>query len=372
MKIILVCFLHLDELPPMITALKVLSEKYEILYIGVDDAEGVCGNIFDNRVKSINVFKDSEPQEYGLRGKARRFIYWKKYHANLLHVNKFIEKQYQLGDIVWIHHEHTLMHMGKLNVPYYLTMYELHPDLFLKECELKQRVSSAKRVVVPEYARAAIVQACVGLKNLPTVIENKPFDYSDDEIAIEDNPMRAVAEKTHAEGKKIILYSGIFLRERKLDTLIEAASKMSDKFVVVLIGRKSAYLDELIRKYRNVIYLGFFAPPKHLSVIKESDIGILTYVADSGSINPVFCAPNKIWEYSRFGIPMICNDIPGLKYTVEYNKFGYCCDINSVESISENLERIYNEYDELSSNAYKFYETVDIKKKIMRFIESDD
>ena len=87
---------------------------------------------------------------------------------------------------------------------------------------------------------------------------------------------------------------------------------------MVLAGRESDYLKELLIKYPDVKYLGFTVPPKHLSIVKLADIGILTYVADSGSINPVFCAPNKIWEYAKYGIPMLCNDIPGLKYTVEY------------------------------------------------------
>lgn len=102
------------------------------------------------------------------------------------------------------------------------------------------------------------------------------------------------------------------------------------------MGRESDYLHELQKEYPNGFeYLGFIKPPHHLAIQKYCDIGILTYVSDTGSINPIFCAPNKIFEYARLGMPMLCNDIPGLKYTVESSDMGYCCDINDTDDIQK-------------------------------------
>ncbi|KAA6307134.1 hypothetical protein EZS27_041199, partial [termite gut metagenome] len=38
-------------------------------------------------------------------------------------------------------------------------------------------------------------------------------------------------------------------------------------------------------------------------------IGIVSYAFDD--LNHVFCAPNKTWEYTGFGIPMLGNNAPG-------------------------------------------------------------
>lgn len=371
MKVVLVSFLHLDELPPMMTVLKVLSKVYKIVYIGVDDFTDVYRDLYGDKVEFVNIIDWKSPVGNGLLPRCIRYLQVKEKAIKYKAANSIIEKYYDEGDILWVHHEYTLMSLKRLKIPYYLTMYELHPDLFRNKSELKNRVKSAQKVIVPEYARAAIVKACVGLENMPLVVQNKPYDYDHLVTALDKNPMIEIAQKAHAENKRIVLYSGIFLRERKLDTIIEAVQHLKDKFEIVLVGRKSPYLEELLRKYPNVIYLGFFNPPHHLEVIEKADVGILTYVADSGSINPVFCAPNKIWEYARYGIPMICNDIPGLKYTVEYNGLGYCCDINSVECICDTLNKISDHYELLSEKAHSYYKTVDIEADILRVVVND-
>ncbi len=365
MKIILACFLHLDELPPMMTILKIISKKYDVLYIGVDNWSDSYKKLFGEKVTFINLLKQNVSNTDRLIDKIRNKIYWKTYHHYLRKCSSIIERNYTEGDLIWIHHEYSLMHMRKLDLPYYLTMYELHKDLFKDRCLLKERIKKAEKVIVPEYTRAAIVQACVGLDNLPAVIPNKPYDYEEKLTRLTNNPIDGMVERAHDEGKKIIIYSGIFLRERKLEPFIESVRKLKDKYIMVLIGRKSEYLEELLSRYPEVQYLGFYDPPAHLSVIEKADVGILTYVADCGSINPVFCAPNKIWEYAKYGMPMLCNDIPGLKYTVEYNHFGYCCDINSIDSICGALERIFDEYVQLSRNAKDYYATVDMEDIVL-------
>lgn len=367
MKVIFVCFLRLDEIPPVMANLKVLSEEHEVLYIGIDGCTERYRDMFGRNVRFVNLLEGRKP--YGKRrNKLSAYLYWKRYYFFLRKAYAVITRNYKPGDLVWVHHEFTLMHFRRLELPYHLTMYELPDGLFKPECELKKRVRLAQKVVVPEYSRAAIVQACTGLKELPAVIPNKPYDYGEDMEALDDNPMEAIARDAHAQGKRVVLYSGIFLRERKLDTILEAVRKLSDKFVIVLVGGESEYLRELLNQYPEAAYLGFYPPPSHMPVIEKADIGILTYVADNGSINAVFCAPNKVWEYARYGMPMICNDIPGLKYTVEYNNFGFCCDINSVESICGALNRIDERYEELSENARGFYETVDIREEILKLV----
>ena len=65
---------------------------------------------------------------------------------------------------------------------------------------------------------------------------------------------------------------------------------------------------------------------------------------------------------------MLCNDIPGLKYTVEYNRFGYCCNINSIDSICNALERIFDEYVQLSRNAKDYYAAVDMEDIVLELV----
>lgn len=366
-KYILVCFLKLEDLPPVVTLIKELSEYSKIDYIGINDKNEYYDNLFNGNVDFYNVFPFELGAYHNLYEHIYNFIHWRMMPVYLNKAMKIIKKNYSADKRIWVLHEFTMRHLKKeiCNYPYYLTMYELNSRLFEQKDNLfKHYIKQAKKVIVPEYTRASIVQACVGLKELPIVLPNKPFEYTQEEIELKDNKFEKVADKLHKEGKKIILYSGIFIRERKLDTIIEAVSTMQDKYQLVLLGQESPYLHELLEKYKNIVYAGFVKAPKHLSIVKHADIGILTYVADSGSINPVFCAPNKIWEYAKYGIPMICNDIPGLKFTVEYNNIGCCFDINDVKDIKEKLELIEQEYEVMSQQAKKYYESINVSNII--------
>ncbi len=129
--------------------------------------------------------------------------------------------------------------------------------------------------------------------------------------------------------------AGNFFVKNTVQNISTGSKRITRPVCNCVNGGCSPYLLELLEQFPETQYLGFYQPPGHLELIKCADIGILTYVADQGSINPVYCAPNKIWEYAKFGIPMLCNDIPGLRYTVEAYRMGRCCDIGSVEDIKK-------------------------------------
>ena len=83
MKIILTCFLHLDELPPMMTILKIISKKYDVLYIGVDNWSDSYKKLFGEKVTFINLLKQNVSNTDRLIDKIRNKIYWKTYHHYL-------------------------------------------------------------------------------------------------------------------------------------------------------------------------------------------------------------------------------------------------------------------------------------------------
>ncbi len=362
MKIIIISFMHLDELPPVISLLKVLSNKFDVLYLGVDDYNNVYKKLFNDKVRFINVLPKINLNIINFWPRLKNALYRRIRKFYLKRSNRFILTNCNSDDLLWVQHEITLEYLKNLDIPYYFTMYELPKFLFQDNSKLKNKVKKSKKIIVPDYCRASIVQACLGLQNLPFILPNKPYEFELETTDSKKSIIEKIFEKEKTAGRRIVLYSGIFLRERKLEPFIDAINLMKDRFTLFLIGRKSEYLEELLNKYQNVKYLGFYTPPCHLSIIKKADIGILTYVADSGSINPVFCAPNKIWEYTKFGLPVLCNDIPGLKYSVEMNHFGYCCDINSTASICNYLDLIDKNYNQLSFNAKQYYSSIDINK----------
>ena len=89
-----------------------------------------------------------------------------------------------------------------------------------------------------------------------------------------------------------------------------------------------------------------------MEITSYARIGINFYRPNC--LNKAFCAPNKIYEFSGFGIPIIGNDIPGLKNTIGLNNAGKCIDLTE-ENIIKAINEIDEKYEYYSKNAYNFF-----------------
>lgn len=267
----------------------------------------------------------------------------KKYVNNIQH------------DILWVIHEKTAIKISPLleKKPFILSVYELRDD----EKTLRNKLSRIARRsmvnIVCEYNRAQIQRSWFKLDEMPVVLPNKPFNHP-----------RTKGLACPVEFKKdikYVLYQGIITENRNLDILAEAISE-TEGFQLVLMGGKTKYLDYLVKKYPSILFVNHIKSPNHLKVTSNAYIGVVSY--GYSCLNTLYCAPNKIWEYSGFGIPMLANDVPGLKYTVGANHTGLCVDMTSPENIREALNIIDKNYKEYSSNSLAFYDTCHVESII--------
>ena len=109
--------------------------------------------------------------------------------------------------------------------------------------------------------------------------------------------------------------------------------------------------------------LPYITAPYHLEVTSHAFIGILIYAPVYGTftspLNSIYCAPNKLYEFSHFGIPMIGNNIPGLKYTIESYKMGCCLPFFNAESLKNAITDLTDNYETYAENARRFYDEDD-------------
>ena len=129
-----------------------------------------------------------------------------------------------------------------------------------------------------------------------------------------------------------------------------------------------AHVEKIKAVYSDVEYVSYIPAPYHLEITSYAHIGIVFYRNDA--LNKVFCAPNKIYEYSGFGIPMLANDIPGLKNTVGNAGAAECMELKA-NNIINAIQNIEADYDTYSENAKKFFAGTDNLKtmeKLMRKI----
>lgn len=217
---------------------------------------------------------------------------------------------------------------------------------------------SAKKVVCCEYNRAHITKSYFGLSELPTVIPNKP-EIGENVLVV------AASSDLDKETRKILLYQGIFnFPERRLEALCQSIGYLSDDYLVVLMGPDNAYKLKLKEMYESerVKFVSFISPPNHLQITSGAFIGFLTYFAKVGDINSclntLYCAPNKIFEYTKYGVPMISNDVPALRSMFDSYGAGICIEDLSARGIADAVERISLDYAGFRKGAYRLYESV--------------
>ena len=85
-------------------------------------------------------------------------------------------------------------------------------------------------------------------------------------------------------------------------------------------------------------------------------------------MNEIYCAPNKLYEYSGYKVPMIGNDIPGLRYTIGYNAMGVIVDKFEPTYIKTAIKTIEMNYREFSQNCGEFYNMTDMDSIVMKEI----
>lgn len=232
------------------------------------------------------------------------------------------------------------------------------------------------KTVVPEINRAYIQKAWWNLSKPSHVLPNKPYSL---DYGKADAELEAAINIMKNDSRKIILYLGGLHSDRNFETYAKAISKM-DGYVLYIVGKAfSGDPNALINKLTNdygAVYLGFFKPPKHLALVNNAHIGLLPYMTtktvSTSVLNALYCAPNKIWEYAGFGVPMVGSDVLGLKLPFEQWNIGRCCDINDDVAIIKAIEEVDRNHDEMSKNCYKFYDSVDLKKIVSEILEDEN
>lgn len=224
-----------------------------------------------------------------------------------------------------------------------------------------------------EYNRAHIFKAEHGLKRLPFIVPNKPYEHPRERgVKIEDP--RASQEVEKWADRKVVLYQGGIQDDRgELLQVVEALCRNFPQLTVAVMGKETPAVCRLRSQFKNFSYVPFVQPPEHLEVTSHASIGLAFYKGGVSyglsPLNPVYCAPNKIYEYAGFGIPILCNDIPGLRYSVGTYDAGICLDDLSEEQIVRAMNRLLAEYDRFSAGALRMYDAVSLKDRIGEILE---
>ncbi|MCP1997428.1 glycosyltransferase [Flavobacterium sp. HSC-61S13] len=369
-KHILIFEYDIQKYPPILSIINFLQNNgldiivigccYDLIYIESLKKKGVTFyNLIDNNTQSNSIVK------------FLRLIFFRK------KVQKILKSYSQESPTVWLFGQTSIWLFYRLinNFKTNLYLFEfprlevsLRYRLLSPFINYKKALQNAKNVICCEYNRSHITKSFFNLQRLPHIIPNKPIM----DIAIDGS----LEDDSRFTGKKIILYQGIFnYPERRMDELCEAIAFLPDEYIVCLMGSDNDYKNTLKTKYENndrIVFLPFVASPSHLKITQKAHIGFLTYFSDGGkiehSLNTLYCAPNKIYEYANFGIPMLSNDIPALNYLFEKHKCGISVEGFTPERIAKVITDIDANYSLYSDGSKALFNATNIDDKLKEII----
>lgn len=383
MKVVIFQCHPLDMLPPLISIMRILRVlNVDIYYVGITKTDTAVKALMELGV------------DYSLYGwsivsfREHPFIrLWQKLTA---FVRPFLFRRWawkEIGNVandcdnvvLWTQSMNSASILGNRALIFgnrhIVSLYDLGDEYGKDLCGFDMaRLYESATLVECEYNRAHILMAEKRLGRIPFVLPNKPYGHPRlRNLQIEDCTVEDIVRSWG--NRKVFLYQGALASDR--GELLDVLEWLCDSFpdlVVAVMGNKNAIVDKLSARHSNFSYVPFVAPPHHLEVTSHAHIGIAIYKGTAAHglspLNAVYCAPNKIFEYSGFGMPMLCNDIPGLRYTVGESDAGICVETINRESVVAAARMLIDKYEEYSKNAIAFFESVDtvqIVKDILDF-----
>lgn len=284
-----------------------------------------------------------------------------------LEIRKIIKK-IPKETTIWFGNCESCVTIGKTiyDRKFVLSVLELDDTDSLIGKQLKKVINKAAVVLCCEKHRAAIMRIYYNLEREPYVLPNKPYELKNDDVTLDEKYQNIIEP---IKDKFIVLYQGIVTPDRPLDKIADALALLNDENTYFLILGKTnqEYQDELKKHYPRTVFGGFIPSPQHLLVTQYAKIGIANY--DYSCLNNLFCAPNKIYEYAKFGMPMLTSTNIGLTETVGTANAAVCVDFCNVQQIANGIDTIKKNYDFYSNSAKNFYDGTSNFETIKKIVD---
>jgi glycosyltransferase involved in cell wall biosynthesis len=170
--------------------------------------------------------------------------------------------------------------------------------------------------------------------------------------------------------KKIILYAGGITDFNGIPQLIGCLRNMPDNFVLVLHSKIEVKNKNIIKLKEKLEPYNAFLSSKPLPfdkinlIYSSCDIGLMLMVPDNGDWNTNYLnadwSPGKMFNYLKYGVPIITTNLYGYKEFVEGNGIGRIVeDISQVFSKAEEI--MFSEI-EYKNNCIKLFGDLKFEK----------
>lgn len=364
--IVIACKEAPERLPPILTLLIVAAELFpEVFLITNRTSDATEKELKGMGINVIQAYKTQKDIK-GTKGVIGKVGSWLAFRKRFWSTKKNIDKD----AYVWIATADSALAIGKalLKQHYILGLLELYDTQTHYLKLLKPYVQRAIHVVTPEACRSAIFRVWFGLPYTPTVVPNKPIGLNVSRMMPITNE-NAKKQMEIVGDRKLLLYQARMVRMETFDIAESIKSSLGEDYVLGILGeiRDREMFLRLKNFYPDLIHFDYLRPPEHLAVTSHAYIGLLIYNYES--LNNIFCAPNKVWEYGAVSLPMICHELPMLSQLLKQHNAGETFIAGNPDSVTQAVKRIDQRYEAYASGARSLYDSVDIKEVVCSIID---
>ncbi len=351
-KIAMVLYSNPDTYPSTASAIKILCEDFDLLFLS-RNYELVCASYPEN-VRVYRVGKSITMEAANNQSAIKKVIEYTRF------IFVCLWRIRRCGcRLVYAYDMHALVAaiftsvMGK-KLPVIFHSHDLY------ECTERFSLGSfinwlhlrlsryAKKVVFPDMHRAQYFKNKARLKSSPEIVMNAPLRVLD---LPKPRLREALAAQGVEKGAKVVFYQGGIDTWRSIPETIASMQMWPEGSVFVLAGTiyTPQEKDELFRAIekppggKKIIYLGFVPHDELFEYTCAADLGLAFY-KPSTQLQGFYGAggSNKMFEYMALGVPCVTTDMKQFKELLGEDDF-YFADPFSPSSIGQAIALALND-----------------------------
>lgn len=160
--------------------------------------------------------------------------------------------------------------------------------------------------------------------------------------------------------KKIVLAIGSLIKEHMILEIAESVGGWANEFVLVIHGwfpykEYEGIIRECAASHPGRIFISteFLPIERKYEAFQSADIGLVAFTPDNENNMFVGAAAGKLFEFARCGVPVVVNDLPGMRALLG----GLCGEICGrwLDSVADAIKQINDNYDAYKKGCKTFY-----------------
>jgi len=182
-------------------------------------------------------------------------------------------------------------------------------------------------------------------------------------VVVLNSPKKRVINKTNIfreelsirDDQKILIYQGGLFHGRGINLILDAfKSRTSDGIVVVFMGYGGLEkeIKDAAAQYPNIFFFPAVNPDVVLEYTSSADVGLS--LIENTCLSYYYCMPNKLFEYSMAGLPVLVSNMKDMSEMVISNNMGVVVDNYTSIAINKAIDNFLNkDLDVMKENAYR-------------------